>query len=128
MDRINPWFICYQCFKILTDFYMFKQQCYENNLTLERQTEYKLEEGNICREKITMKREMMDVVKPEDIEIPASQDEVNHYNQIQEDSSVEITVKREKVDIEESEVIEIPARKEEVDHNIQIQERTSLEV
>ncbi|XP_071442239.1 uncharacterized protein [Hetaerina americana] len=74
-----------------------------------------------------MKRELMDVVKPEDIEIPASQDEVNHYNQIQEDSSVEITVKREKVDIEESEVIEIPARKEEVDHNIQIQERTSLE-
>ncbi|XP_071454424.1 uncharacterized protein [Hetaerina americana] len=76
---------------------------------------------------ITMKREMMDVGKPEGIEIPASQDEVNHYIQIQEETSVEITVKREKVDIEESEVIEIPASKEEVDYNIQIQERTSLE-
>ncbi|XP_071447424.1 uncharacterized protein [Hetaerina americana] len=74
-----------------------------------------------------MKREMMDVGKSEDIEIPASQDEVNHYIQIQEETSVEITVKREKVDIEESEVIEIPASKEEVDYNIQIQERTSLE-
>ncbi|XP_071445687.1 zinc finger protein 233-like [Hetaerina americana] len=45
----NPWFLCYQCFKIVTDFYMFKQQCHENNLILERQAEKKQEERNIGR-------------------------------------------------------------------------------
>ncbi|XP_071442236.1 LOW QUALITY PROTEIN: zinc finger protein 271-like [Hetaerina americana] len=127
MDRINPWFICYQCFKMLTDFYMFKQQCYENNLTLERQKKYKLEEGNISPEKVRVKREKMDVGEPVDIEIPASQDEVNHNIQIQEESSLEVIVKREKMDVGEPVDIEIPASQDEVNHNIQIQEESSLE-
>ncbi|XP_071445634.1 uncharacterized protein [Hetaerina americana] len=47
----NPWFICYECFKIVTDFYMFKQQCHENRLILEMQAEKKQEERNIGRAK-----------------------------------------------------------------------------
>ncbi|XP_071454448.1 uncharacterized protein [Hetaerina americana] len=90
MDRINPWFICYQCFKMLTDFYMFKQQCYENNLLLERQREKKQEDRNIGRAKITVKKEEIDVEESEVIEIPASKEEVDHNIEIQEGTSLEL--------------------------------------
>ncbi|XP_071454443.1 uncharacterized protein [Hetaerina americana] len=90
MDRINPWFICYHCFKILTDFYMFKQQCYENNLLLERQTEKKQEDRNISLAKITVKKEEIDVEESEVIEIPASEEEVDNNIEIQEGTSLEL--------------------------------------
>ncbi|XP_071454451.1 uncharacterized protein [Hetaerina americana] len=88
-DGSHPWFICYQCFKILTDFYMFKQQCYENSLMLERQAENKHEERNISSSKITVKREKMDVEEPEIIVIPASKEEVDHNVHIQEGTLLE---------------------------------------
>ncbi|XP_071454427.1 gelsolin-related protein of 125 kDa-like [Hetaerina americana] len=107
MDRINPWFICYQCFKILTDFYMFKQQCYENNLLLERQTEKKQEDRNISLAKITVKKEEIDVEESEVIEIPASKEEVDHNIEIQEGTSLEDHLADAEVNMPSEEEVEI---------------------
>ncbi|XP_071445136.1 uncharacterized protein [Hetaerina americana] len=68
---------------------MFKQQCYENSLMLERQAENKHEERNISSSKITVKREKMDVEEPEIIVIPASKEEVDHNVHIQEGTLLE---------------------------------------
>ncbi|XP_071445632.1 uncharacterized protein [Hetaerina americana] len=125
-DGSHPWFICYQCFKILTDFYMFKQQCYENSLILERQTEIKLEEGNISRAKITVKREKIDVEDPEFIEIPAIKDEVDHNIQIQEGTSLEDHLEEAEVNMPSEEEVNI---KEDCDTEIpQIEVRLEGEV
>ncbi|XP_071454420.1 uncharacterized protein [Hetaerina americana] len=69
---------------------MFKQQCNDNSLILERQTECKQEEGNISSEKITVKKEEIDVEESEVIEIPASKEEVDHIIEIQEGTSLEV--------------------------------------
>ncbi|XP_071447408.1 zinc finger protein 320-like [Hetaerina americana] len=62
-DRSNPWLLCYQCFKLLTDFYVFKQKCRENNLLLERQRKNNREERLPCRSKrnLKIKRESNDL-------------------------------------------------------------------
>ncbi|XP_071452274.1 uncharacterized protein [Hetaerina americana] len=94
---------------------MFKQQCYENSLILERQTEIKLEEGNISRAKITVKREKIDVEDPEFIEVPAIKDEVDHNIQIQEGTSLEDPLEDAEISMISEEEVEI---KEDFDADI----------
>ncbi|XP_071452272.1 uncharacterized protein [Hetaerina americana] len=124
-DGINPWFICYQCFKILTDFYMFKQQCYENNLILERQAENKHEEGNISRSKFTVKREM-EVEELEIIKSPVSKEEVDHNIQIEEGTSLKDPLEDAEISMISEEEVKI---KEDFDADIpQIEVRLEGEV
>ncbi|XP_071455852.1 uncharacterized protein [Hetaerina americana] len=94
---------------------MFKQQCYENSLILERQEENKQGDRNISRSKITVKKEELDVEEPVDIEIPASKELVDHNIQSQEETSLEDNLEDAEISVPSEEEVDI---KEDCDTEI----------
>ncbi|XP_071439507.1 uncharacterized protein [Hetaerina americana] len=129
-DRSNPWKLCYQCFKTLTDFYMFKRQCRENNLELERQRIKNQEKTKLCRGKvnrvqqITKRKEKVDVDNQE-VEIPFCRGEVNHNIKDQDGTSLAENRKEEALNLSS---VGIVGHKEECNADIPRKKELGKEV
>ncbi|XP_071445623.1 uncharacterized protein [Hetaerina americana] len=131
-ERNNPWLLCYKCFKFLTDFYMFKQQCRENHDLLNRQRTKKHGERKLRRttRNLKAKRESCEDINYSDEDIASCQVVTRAASKLQDSGSTSLNntiLKTGEMDDEEEEVVEIPASQGSMDQNVKIRDGTSLE-
>ncbi|XP_071447462.1 zinc finger protein 436-like [Hetaerina americana] len=133
-ERSNPWLLCYKCFKLLTDFYMFKQQCHENYHLLNRQrTKRHAEIKNLRTTKnLKVETELNDASSDGDVgvanlRVVTRASSILGEKRIPSVNRVQITVKKEISDNEDQETVEMTARLKIGDHIMDNHEEDSLQ-